>query len=137
MKKKISLVSNEDIRKHLANNSPAKITHSFSKSRRFLEPNPECKEAAYGSTTSLSKRYSGIGFGSRSDFTKNRVVSPGSPTYKVPSQFDSPGQTYSFRIGREKSPERDYLYHLRKARVPGPGTVPLLLCSTKTRSRPR
>ena len=39
--KKISLVSNENIRKHLANTSPAKITHSFSKSRRFLDPNPE------------------------------------------------------------------------------------------------
>lgn len=36
MKKKISLVSDEDIRKHLANNSPAKITHSFSRSKRFL-----------------------------------------------------------------------------------------------------
>lgn len=39
--KKFSLVSNEDIRKHLANTSPAKVTHSFSKSRRFLDPNPE------------------------------------------------------------------------------------------------
>lgn len=39
--KKFSLVSNENIRKHLANTSPAKITHSFSKSRRFLDPNPE------------------------------------------------------------------------------------------------
>ena len=39
--KKFSLVCNEDIRKHLANTSPAKITHSFSKSRRFLDANPE------------------------------------------------------------------------------------------------
>ena len=39
--KKFSLITNENIRKHLANNSPAKITHSFSKSRRFLDPNPE------------------------------------------------------------------------------------------------
>lgn len=39
--KKFSLISNENIRKHLANTSPAKITHSFSKSKRFLEVNPE------------------------------------------------------------------------------------------------
>jgi len=39
--KKFSLVSNEEIRKHLANTSSAKISHSFSKSRRFLEHNPE------------------------------------------------------------------------------------------------
>jgi len=38
--KKISLVDNEKIRKHLANNSPAKITHAFPKSRRFSNPNP-------------------------------------------------------------------------------------------------
>lgn len=41
MKKRISLVDNDKIRNHLANNSPAKIVHSFSKSKRFLDPNPE------------------------------------------------------------------------------------------------
>lgn len=91
-----------------------------------------CKEAYYGSSTSLSKRQSGIGFGSRSDFTKSTVVSPASPTYRAASQFDRLGQTYSFRVGREKSPDRDYLYHLRKARVPGPGAVTPASRSTRT-----
>ena len=36
----ISTVNPEIIRKHLANNSPAKITHAFPKSKRFPEPNP-------------------------------------------------------------------------------------------------
>lgn len=39
--KKFSLVNNETIRRHLANTSPAKVVHSFSKSRRFDKPNPE------------------------------------------------------------------------------------------------
>jgi len=41
MKKKISIVPNEAIRKHLANNSTAKVTHAFPKATRFSPPNPE------------------------------------------------------------------------------------------------
>jgi hypothetical protein len=48
------------------------------------------------------------------------------------SQFEKLGQTYSFRIGRDKSPERHYLYHFKKESVPGPGTVKNLLLSMKT-----
>jgi hypothetical protein len=39
--KKFSLLTNDQIRKHLANTSPAKVTHSFSKTRRFFNSNPE------------------------------------------------------------------------------------------------
>ena len=39
--KKFSLLSNEQIRKHLANTSPAKVTHSFSKSKRFTKKDPQ------------------------------------------------------------------------------------------------
>jgi hypothetical protein len=39
--KKFSLVSNESVRKHLANTSPAKITNAFAKSPRFMRANPE------------------------------------------------------------------------------------------------
>lgn len=39
--KKFSLIDNDKIRKHLANTSPAKITHAFPKSKRFSNPNPE------------------------------------------------------------------------------------------------
>ena len=42
---------------------------------------------------------------------------------KMKSQFEKLGKTYSFAIGREKSPERHYLYHKSKEKVPGPGTV--------------
>lgn len=37
----MSIVSAELIRNHLANTSPTKIAHVFSKSKRFLSPNPE------------------------------------------------------------------------------------------------
>jgi hypothetical protein len=39
--KKFSIVSPDEIRKHLANKSKSKVTHIFSKSKRFLDPNPE------------------------------------------------------------------------------------------------
>ena len=92
-----------------------------------------CKEAFYTSSSSLSKRKSGIGFGKRSDFTHNTIVSPGSPTYKHRGQFDKLGMTFSFSIGREKSPERHYAYHVGKAKVPGPGAVIILLFSIKVK----
>ena len=41
MKGKVSLVSPDAIRNHLANTSPAKISHSFTRSRRFSPANPE------------------------------------------------------------------------------------------------
>ena len=78
----------------------------------------------YGSSSSLSslsKRNSGIGFGKKSDFTKNTIVSPGSPAYKQRGQFDKLGKTYSFSIGREKSPNSHYTYHAMKEKTPGPG----------------
>ncbi len=41
-----------------------------------------------------------MGCGKRSDFTKNTIVSPASPTYKQRSQFEKLGQTFSFSMGR-------------------------------------
>jgi len=38
---KISTINPDEIRKHPANNSPSKIAHQFSKSKRFPEINPE------------------------------------------------------------------------------------------------
>jgi hypothetical protein len=38
---KMSLLSPENIRNHLANNSPSKVAHAFSKGKRFKSPNPE------------------------------------------------------------------------------------------------
>ena len=39
--KKFSLLTNEQVRKHLANTSTAKVTHVFPKAKRFSNPNPE------------------------------------------------------------------------------------------------
>ena len=39
--KKFSLITNDAVRSHLANNSPAKVTHAFPKAKRFGNKNPE------------------------------------------------------------------------------------------------
>lgn len=44
---KISLVSHEEVQRHPNNNSPAKISFRFSKTKRFLDNNPECPVAYY------------------------------------------------------------------------------------------
>jgi hypothetical protein len=36
-----SLLSPDAIRNQLTNNSPSKVAHAFTKSKRFLSPNPE------------------------------------------------------------------------------------------------
>lgn len=37
----MSIISPDNIRNHLANNSPSKVAHTFSKTKRFNSPNPE------------------------------------------------------------------------------------------------
>lgn len=37
---KMSLLSSNTIRNHLANNSPSKYAHAFPKGKRFSSPNP-------------------------------------------------------------------------------------------------
>jgi hypothetical protein len=44
--------------------------------------------------------------------------------------------TFSFSIGREKSPERHYNYATQKAKVPGPGAVNIALSSIKVKDLP-
>lgn len=39
--KKFSLITNDAVRNHLANKSPAKVTHAFPRSKRFGNANPE------------------------------------------------------------------------------------------------
>lgn len=39
--KTYSTIDPDSIRKHLANNSPTKIAHQFSKTKRFPDINPE------------------------------------------------------------------------------------------------
>jgi len=39
--KQISTIDADSIRKHPANNSPSKVAHQFSKTKRFPDINPE------------------------------------------------------------------------------------------------
>jgi hypothetical protein len=67
---KISIVPHETVQKHLANNSPAKVSFRFSKSKRFNDNNPECPVAFYTYASQLSKRRSSIGHSKKIDFLK-------------------------------------------------------------------
>ena len=66
---KISMVKHDEVQKHLANNSPSKISFRFSKTKRFKDNNPECPIAFYSYTGQLSNRKTNLGLGKKSDFT--------------------------------------------------------------------
>lgn len=78
---KISLVSPEDVQKHLANNSPSKVSFRFSKSKRFKDNNPECPIAFYTYRSQLSRRKASIGNSQRGDFTMDLTHAPSSALY--------------------------------------------------------
>lgn len=103
----MSLISPDKIRNHLGNHSPSKITHAFTKSKRFITANPEYRSpdhrsrpAFYSSSSSLSKRQTSLGYGKKFDFTKSTVVSPAPAAYKMCSQFAKMNQTFTFSISR-------------------------------------
>ncbi len=75
--KQISTIDADTIRKHQSNNSPSKIAHQFSKTKRFPDINPQyfsyylrCPNAFYTYDSQLSKRKTSFGYGSKFDFTK-------------------------------------------------------------------
>ena len=129
---KISTVNHDIIRKHPANNSPAKIAYQFSKTKRFLDMNPEylifyfrCPEAHYNHVSQLSKRKTNFGYGNKTDFTKALTVSPRSSLYEKRSFIEEnkkKNRGHLFNVGREKLKDRSYLIP-QLEKVPGPGQV--------------
>lgn len=71
-----------------ANNSTAKMQYSFPKSPRFqykVQSNPHF----YDLPSTFDRRAAGIGYGTKSDFTKEKGRGVPSPdTYRAPSDFD-------------------------------------------------
>ena len=68
-----------------------------------------CSEAFYAYEYHLSDRKTHIGFGKKSDFTKNRIVSPGSARYNHYSPIGQAKKGIGFGASREESPDRSYL----------------------------
>ena len=78
---KVSIVGHEDVQKHLANNSPSKVSFRFSKTKRFKDNNPECPIAFYSYASQLSHRKTNLGLGKKSDFTQDLAKAPSSALY--------------------------------------------------------
>lgn len=77
---KISIIPHEAVQKHLANNSPSKLSFRFSKSKRFKDNNPECPIAFYHYGSQLSHRRSSIGTAKKIDFFHDSIA-PASNSY--------------------------------------------------------
>jgi hypothetical protein len=99
--KKFSLIDNDKIRKHLANTSPAKVTHAFPKSRRFSNPNPEY-------------RMSKLDVRRHSTIRRNLLCRRGIAALDLAKGQTSP-RTVSFR---RDLPPTDKLRHLRSLGKP-------------------
>ena len=71
------------------NISKSKQLFSFSKSSRFpgRESKSTCNAAFYPLPTTKAKRAAGIGYGSRSDFTKDGNKAPPPNKYDIKSEF--------------------------------------------------
>jgi hypothetical protein len=96
-----SITPSDVIRKHPTNTSTSKEIHVFSKSKRFVSPNPECPNAFYTCNSQLSNRKAGFGYGTRSNFTRTLTVSPPATKYSLNSFVDdSKNKGKSFGLDR-------------------------------------
>jgi hypothetical protein len=130
---KISLIPHENVQKHLANNSPSKVSFRFSKSKRFKDNNPECPIAFYSYRSELSRRKSSIGHSKKIDFYKE-LVTPGSNLYNPNSYYEHlRPKGLSFAVSRDQSPDQSYLIP-QIHNHPGVGAVNTNLFSMTTKN---
>mmetsp|Transcript_23051 Transcript_23051/g.22805 ORF Transcript_23051/g.22805 Transcript_23051/m.22805 type:complete len:301 (+) Transcript_23051:6-908(+) len=111
------------------NRSTAKQQWSFSKASRFSALKPT-EAHFYSIPPAFDKRSASIGYGTKSDFTKERGQgNPDPSAYNLPSDFDNKkpfGLAYSFGISREACEKRYVEGHFKAdPSVPGPGTYPI------------
>lgn len=133
---KISMVGHDTVQKHLANNSPSKVSFRFSKTKRFKDNNPECPIAYYSYGSQLSNRKTNFGVGKKSDFTIDLAKAPSCAGYDPNNFYEAckaRGQT--FGLSRDRSPDQSYLVP-QIHKHPGVGAVILFLFSMSFRSKP-
>lgn len=86
------------------NKSPSKVSYSFSKAERFHGSKKDNYYAFYNIPDTKSARYCSLGYGEKSDFTKNAKHLCGS-LYSLPSIFDPRNHNspqYTFGASREE-----------------------------------
>lgn len=80
----------QQVLKHQANDSTAKYHWSFSKSSRFGDNKGYTQTISYDLPNSLSKRKSGIGYGSRSkNFDGFNTTNPPPGLYELGTSFEN------------------------------------------------
>lgn len=98
----IIVASGDAISKNLLNHSSAKQMYTFSKTPRFQELKKSSSASfLYDIPPKVSTRKAFIGYGTKSDFTKEKDTN--APFYRVPRIFEGPHPTapkYSFGLGR-------------------------------------
>ena len=98
------LYTQEQIVHHVENASPTKFMYSFSKAPRFTSINKKGKcDSFYNLPSCKMHRTCGMGFGTKSDFTKKNYR--GTEFISIKRDFDKGNQRglkYSFGLGRDK-----------------------------------
>jgi len=82
-----SVSSVEDISRSQLNTSRSKNLYSFSKDSRFKRPIVYC-DTIYNIPSPMKKKGTAIGYGKKSDFTKDLTCSPGATKYQLNTLFD-------------------------------------------------
>lgn len=100
----IIVASGEAISKNILNSSRSKQMYSFSKTKRFYNSDSIGSATFYYNLPSVkSKRATSIGYGSKSDFTKERNTNP--PFYNLERLFEGKKKgeapAYTIGLGRE------------------------------------
>ena len=120
----IQLYTQEQIVNHVENASPTKFMYSFSRAERFPRINRTGKSDTFYTLPSMRmKRTAGIGYGHKSDFTRNKSMR--TEFISIKRDFDEGnkrGFKYSFGLGRECF-TKAYCpgYKNIDKNVPGPG----------------
>ena len=119
----VQLYTQEQIVHHVENASPTKFMYTFNKTPRFPEIDKRGKsDTFYNMPSSIMNRTAGIGFGKKSDFTKNNYR--GTEFISIKRDFDKGNQRglkYTFGLARDKF-ERQVVpgYKNFDKNVPGP-----------------
>ena len=120
----IQLYSQEQIVNHVENASPTKFMYSFARAERFPNLKRTGKSDTFYNLPSVKmQRGAGIGYGTKSDFTRNKNNK--TEFISIKRDFDEGNQRglkYSFGLGRD-SFQKTYCpgYKNIDKNVPGPG----------------
>jgi hypothetical protein len=120
----IIIESGEKVTKSTINNSPSKMMYSFPKTMRFQEKQELKVYNFYQIPDLKSTRSTSLGFGSKYDFTSNKLINK-APYYNIPSDFDSKkphSPAHTFGISREFYEKvYDKNSKIYDKSIPGPG----------------